>query len=131
MDSEPAAGARAAAGQSPARDRTAMRQVTMNERLCRVLGRRPAPFLAAALALGLAAAAAPADMGKDPNTKEPAAPVGDPLPHGGWVRGAAFSPNGKFVVTGCYDGKVRLWSVPGGDLIKEFEMPYPVWSVAY
>jgi WD40 repeat protein len=38
-------------------------------------------------------------------------PIGAPLVHGDRVMSAAFSPDGKRVVTACYDGKVRVWDV--------------------
>ena len=33
------------------------------------------------------------------------------LPHGAPVHGAAFSPDGARLATGCHDNTVRLWDV--------------------
>ncbi len=40
--------------------------------------------------------------------------IGDPLPHGGAVRGVAFSPDGTTLLTGCVDGTVRFWDSSTG-----------------
>src|SRR5262249_59006274 len=37
-----------------------------------------------------------------------------PLRHPGLVASAAFSPDGKTLVTGCYDGMARLWETASG-----------------
>ncbi len=43
------------------------------------------------------------------------------LPHGGMVRSAAFSPDGKTLVTGAVDNLVRLWDAETAELLKTFE----------
>ncbi|CAE8698952.1 unnamed protein product, partial [Polarella glacialis] len=37
--------------------------------------------------------------------------------HGEWVRCAAFSPDGLLIITGAYDGTVRLWSSYSGECL--------------
>jgi WD40 repeat protein len=48
-------------------------------------------------------------------------PIGPPLPHGGEVFVAAFSPDPdrRLAVTGGYDATVRLWEVTSGRLTGE------------
>ena len=41
-------------------------------------------------------------------------PLGLPFEHVEAVNGAAFSPDGKLLVTGCPDGMVRVWDSPHG-----------------
>ena len=36
-------------------------------------------------------------------------PLGRPFPHSGAVSAAAFSPDGRTLLTGCEDGMARLW----------------------
>lgn len=43
----------------------------------------------------------------------------------GTVHAVAFHPNGKQVAVGGFDGKVRIYEVPSGKLIKEF-VPVPL-----
>ncbi len=48
------------------------------------------------------------------------------------VAAAAFSPNGKFVVTGSDDRTARLWNTATGKPVgRLLHHPGPVWSVAY
>ncbi len=49
-------------------------------------------------------------------------PIGEPMPHYGFVAAAAFSPDGRTVLTGSADGSARLWEVPTGRPIGE-----PFW----
>ncbi|TMK69456.1 MAG: hypothetical protein E6G50_12290 [Actinobacteria bacterium] len=42
------------------------------------------------------------------------------LPHPAAVVSIAFSPDGRFLATGCADGKARLWRLPGGLLDASF-----------
>jgi WD40 repeat protein len=37
-----------------------------------------------------------------------------------WPSSVAFSPAGSILATGCFEGQLDLWSVPGGDLLKSF-----------
>jgi len=41
------------------------------------------------------------------------------LEHPSDVFGVAFSPNGRLLATACYDGKVRIWQVKSGSLMRE------------
>ena len=43
------------------------------------------------------------------------------LPHGGMVRSAVFSSDGKRMVTGAADNLVRLWDVETAEMLKTFE----------
>jgi WD40 repeat protein/tRNA A-37 threonylcarbamoyl transferase component Bud32 len=54
------------------------------------------------------------------------------LPHGDWVAGLAFSPDGRTALTGSRDRTARLWDVatgaPKGGPLRH---RYPVWTVAF
>ena len=41
--------------------------------------------------------------------------------HPGMVGGAQFSPDGRNVVTACFDGVLRIWSVASGKLVTQFD----------
>jgi hypothetical protein len=58
--------------------------------------------------------------------------VGAPLPHRGAVLAAAFSPDGKLVLTGSSDGVARLWDVASGKAVGQ-PMAHrgPVTAVAF
>jgi len=49
--------------------------------------------------------------------------------HTGAVFAVAFSPDGKQLLTGGFDGKVRVFEIPAGTLVKEF-VPVPVGASA-
>ena len=42
-------------------------------------------------------------------TPPPAARSGRPMEHPDGVSAVAFSPDGKTILTGCYDSTARLW----------------------
>jgi WD40 repeat protein len=44
------------------------------------------------------------------------------LPHGGFVRGVAFSPDGQMFLTGCWDKTARLWKTSTGEPVGQ---PWP------
>ena len=43
--------------------------------------------------------------------------VGKPLTHPTPVLAVAFSRSGTIILTGCMDGKARLWDVASGNLV--------------
>lgn len=45
------------------------------------------------------------------------APLFRELRHGGFVYSVSFSPDGRYVCTGCRDRKVRIWDVTTGSLV--------------
>jgi WD40 repeat protein len=51
--------------------------------------------------------------------------------HEAEVRSVACSPDGKLALSGCWDKTVRLWDVEAGKLLRSFEVPEAVWSVAF
>src|SRR5262245_17276841 len=53
-------------------------------------------------------------------------PVGEPMPHEGWVRSAQFSPDGQRVVTASDDNTARLWDAANGKPIGE-PMTHESW----
>jgi WD40 repeat protein len=48
------------------------------------------------------------------------------LAHPAIVACVAFSPDGKWVATGCHDGKVRLWDAEKGTIVREIAAHVPV-----
>jgi WD40 repeat protein len=52
-------------------------------------------------------------------SREPA-PEADVLIHPRWVHSADFSPDGKWLVTGCGDGNIRLWDIASSQCIRTF-----------
>jgi WD40 repeat protein/tRNA A-37 threonylcarbamoyl transferase component Bud32 len=59
-------------------------------------------------------------------------PLGPPLAHWGPVLAAAFSPDGRLVLTGHPDGTARLWETHTGQPREVvLRHPGPVWSVAF
>jgi WD40 repeat protein len=59
-------------------------------------------------------------------------PVGPVLEHKNTVFGAAFSPDGRMLVTGSTDNTLRLWAVPGGELLdRPLDLHRPVKLVAF
>ena len=52
-------------------------------------------------------------------------PVLHEVPHEGWVRAVAFSPDGKLLASACYDGKVRV--ITPGDGVVVREVPHGDW----
>jgi WD40 repeat protein len=53
------------------------------------------------------------------------------LPHAGIVRGVAFSPDGKLVLTGSYDKTARLWRTSTGKPVGTWPHPDRVHAVAF
>jgi WD40 repeat protein len=53
------------------------------------------------------------------------------LGHPSTVRSVAFQPDGKMLLTGCQDGKARIWDVTTGMLDQELKLTGAVLSVAY
>jgi WD40 repeat protein len=53
------------------------------------------------------------------------------LPHPGFVRAAAFSPDGKLVLTGSFDRAARLWQADTGKLLAAWPHPDRVEAVAF
>jgi WD40 repeat protein/serine/threonine protein kinase len=51
------------------------------------------------------------------------------LPHRGWVRTVAFSPDGKFLLTGAEDNAARLWDTATGKLACDL-LPHGGWVYA-
>lgn len=47
------------------------------------------------------------------------------------VLGLAFSPDGKFVASSGYDGKVIVWDVATGEMIKKFDVQDIVFELAF
>ena len=50
------------------------------------------------------------------------------FPHPAMLYGAALSPDGRYLATGCYDNKIRVWDVAKARPIQEFEAQG--WSAA-
>ena len=58
--------------------------------------------------------------------------VGPVLEHKNTIFAAAFSPDGRMLLTGSSDNTVRLWAVPGGEpLARPLELHRPVKVVAF
>ncbi len=51
--------------------------------------------------------------------------------HRDWVRGVAFAPDGKTILTGSYDTTAILWDVASGKHVRTFGAPGRVTSVAF
>src|SRR5262249_56463820 len=59
-------------------------------------------------------------------------PVGAPLGHPAAVTAVALRPDGQAVLTGCRDGKARLWDTAGpGVLEATLRHPAPGHAVAF
>src|SRR5439155_6882129 len=59
-------------------------------------------------------------------------PLTPPLRHYSKVRAAAFSPDGKWVVTGSEDGTARVWDTATGKLVAEpLRHEAAVWAVDF
>jgi WD40 repeat protein/serine/threonine protein kinase len=59
-------------------------------------------------------------------------PIAGPLDHAAVVLAGAFSPDGRTVLTGSYDGSACLWNATAGRrLAGPFRHPDPVWAVAF
>ena len=59
-------------------------------------------------------------------------PVGPALEHKNTVFSAAFSPDGRMLLTGSSDDTARLWAVPGGEpLARPLDLHRPVKLVAF
>jgi WD40 repeat protein len=48
--------------------------------------------------------------------------------HGRWVSGLAFSPDGKSLASCSEDGKIQLWEVTTGQLLRTLELPGERWK---
>ncbi|HEX3150655.1 MAG TPA: WD40 repeat domain-containing protein [Gemmataceae bacterium] len=85
-------------------------------------------FLVASL-LGIVAVNAHAQPKGGPKV-DPKAPyaVVDTGGHSAPIRGAAFTPDGKTVVTASMDRTVRLWDVATGDLVRTIRLPLRPWA---
>lgn len=51
------------------------------------------------------------------------------LRHDGWVTSVAFTPDGRFALTGGTDEHVRLWRLPAGEQVRRWDLGANVWSV--
>jgi WD40 repeat protein len=47
------------------------------------------------------------------------------------VDAVAFSPDGRLLASGAWDRTIRIWVIPGGDLVRTVRAPDPVYSVAW
>src|SRR5205807_33988 len=54
-----------------------------------------------------------------------------PLQHDGSVFSMAFSPDGKVLLTGCWDGTACLWDVATGHRLRALEHAKAVCAVAF
>ena len=59
-------------------------------------------------------------------------PLGDPLGHDGWVTAVALGRAGDrdVIVSGSYDGTVRIWDVTATPVHLVYDMAAPVSAVA-
>ncbi len=67
-----------------------------------------------------------------PATPTPAALVQTFRGHTAWIESVAFSPDGKYVLTGSMDHTARLWDVITGQTVQIFKgRAVEVYSVAF
>ena len=50
--------------------------------------------------------------------------------HGGWVTACVFSPDGRRLVSGSFDGALKLWDAETGHEIAGIPTPYSLHCVA-
>lgn len=89
-----------------------------NAPLVAVSGRRRGGDGSAAFAAGV----------YDSGTGQPACP---PLPHPAEVRALTFSPDARQLLTGCLDGRARVWNVADGTPARELPHAAGVITVAW
>lgn len=59
-------------------------------------------------------------------------PIGQPMKHPAIAFTAAFSPDGKTILTGCADGSARLWETASGNLLpRMFQHQGQIEAVAF
>jgi WD40 repeat protein len=60
--------------------------------------------------------------------------------HPNLVDAVAFDPTGKLLATGCHDGKLRIWDIAKGNILKEIEahvqkapqqLQHPIYALAW
>ncbi|WP_449061719.1 WD40 repeat domain-containing serine/threonine protein kinase [Planomonospora algeriensis] len=83
----------------------------------------PQPSPGDPLGLGLRRADASAAAATPTPSRLVASGPGEPLVlrNGNLVQGLAISADGRTVAAGCWDGKVRLWEVPSGEMTAELD----------
>lgn len=47
------------------------------------------------------------------------------------VYSLAFSPDGKYLASGSFDKRVRVWSIPAGKLLRTFEASGGIFEVCW
>ena len=47
------------------------------------------------------------------------------------INSISLSPGGKFIVSGSLDGRICLWNLVTGELVKNLKLRYGVHSVAF